>query len=183
MLLTSMSFLKSLSDIFATENTDQELYTSDQKRRKWRANKGRYTRSEGVFSFIHLIKNWEEIVGKMMAQNTIPLKIKASTLYISTKHAVFAQELAFLAPEILEKVKASFPELENKITKIKFIHSDFSAHAFEQSKKAGKPVKQKEKLHPLSPEFQQRKIKAQKLVADIEDEEIKEILTKFMLEQ
>lgn len=146
--------VKSLSDIFAHGDTTEELYTSDQKKRYYRKSKGRFRHKEGAFDFIHLIKCWEEIVGTLMANNTIPLKIYKNTLLVSTKHAVFSQELGFLTPQIIKKIKELFPELGEKITKIKFSHSNYTSFDFqkEQVQEKIQPTKRK-KLHPFSPEF------------------------------
>lgn len=180
-----MSNLKPLFDIFGKDDEEQELYTSDQKKRYWRSQKGRYSRNKGIFNFLQLIKNWESIVGKMMAQNTIPLKIKGQTLFISTKHSIFAQELGFLTPMILEKVKAQFPELENEVNKIKFIHSNMTSQQFSENVRTasfkGPPAKKKKTLHPFSPEFLAKKSKAETFFDGIEDQEVKKMLTDFML--
>ena len=119
-----MENFKSISEILSNKGNKEELYVSDQKKRKWRSNKGLYTKNKGTFDFIHLIKQWDQIVGKMMADNTIPLKIYKSSLIISAKHPIFAQELGFLAPMIIEKIHASFPELKSKVSKIKFSNSN-----------------------------------------------------------
>jgi hypothetical protein len=180
-----MSDLKPLFDIFGRDDDKKEVYVSDQKKRYWRSQNGRFSRTKGLFNFLQLIKNWEAIVGKMMAQNTIPLKIKGQTLFISTKHSIFAQELGFLTPMILEKVKVQFPELENEVNKIKFLHSNLTSQEFTDNLRAesfaGKPKKKKKKLHPFSPEFLAKKSKAESYFDDIEDEEIKKMLTDFML--
>jgi hypothetical protein len=181
-----MKYFETLAEIMSQDSKSEELYTSDQKKRTWRSNRGRYTQNKGTFDFIHLIKNWEGIVGKMMASNTIPLKISYQSLIISAKHPIFAQELGFLAPMIIEKIHIQFPELKDKISKIKFSHSNVSSDQFanhSNKKIYKKPEKsKKQKLHPYSPEYQQLKIKAGQLFEDIEDEEVRKILTTFLLE-
>ncbi|MBT4792695.1 MAG: DUF721 domain-containing protein [Halobacteriovoraceae bacterium] len=178
-----MKQLIKLHDILGNDDTQEEVYVSDQKKRYYRAQNGYYTKTKGIFSFIQLIKNWEEIVGKVMAQNTIPLKIKSSTLIISVKHSIFAQELGFLTPLILEKIKAYFPELEKQVNKIKFIQSNYTSHEFTKNKKlkALGPIAKKPKMHPFSPEFLLKKSQAEDLFKDIEDEEVRNILKSFML--
>ena len=64
-----MSNLKPLIDILGHDDETQELYTSDQKKRYFRSQKGPYSRQKGLFNFLQLIKEWEVIVGKLMAQN------------------------------------------------------------------------------------------------------------------
>jgi hypothetical protein len=177
-----MSDLKPLYDILGHDDRKQELYVSDQKKRNWRSQKGYYSREKGLFNFLQLIKEWEVIVGKMMAKNTIPLKIKSNTLYISTKHSIFAQELGFLVPVILEKIQRRYPDLNGKLSKIKFIHSNYTSHQFMNDKKIeSKKMKPKEKLHPFSPEYMEKKATAEKIFDGIEDEDVKKMLTDFML--
>lgn len=172
-----MKFMKTLADILASNDQSEELYTSDQRKRQYRAKKGYYSRQKGVFSFIHLIKSWEDIVGNFMAANTIPLKIKNKNLIVSTKHPIFAQELGFLTPEIIEKIKNQFPELGDHINGIKYIHTGI----FEEQKEEAETPKEKKSLHPHSPEYKQRQRKAEELTEGIDDPEIKAAIKKFML--
>lgn len=180
-----MDELKSLFDIFGHDDTKKEIYLSDQKKRYWRSQKGVYSRTKGLFNFLQLIKSWEDIVGEMMAKNTIPLKIKNKTLYINTKHAIFSQELGFLAPEILQKIKKKFPELTDKVQYIKFSHSNLSARSFtqEQKRSSHNDVQRPKKpsLHPQSPAYKTRLNMAKEMFAHIEDEDIQKRLIDFML--
>ena len=177
-----MSELKTLYDVLGQDETKQEVYTTDQKKRYWRSQKGQFSKTKGLFNFLHLIKDWESIVGTMMAKNTVPLKIKSKTLIISTKHAIFAQELGFLVPVILEKIKEKYPDLEHKVTQIKFSHSKYSAHHFNHESKE-KMIKKvtKKSPHKFSPHYKARVHKAQEYFSHIEDEEVKKMLMDFML--
>ena len=170
--------IKSLADILAKNTQDKEVYTTDQKKRYWRSQKGYYTKNEGVFSFIHLIQNWQEIVGDFMGQNTLPLKIKQGTLFVACKHSIFAQELGFLSPQILEKIHTKFPSF-NHIKRIKFSHNDFQAHFQESPSKVKEP--KKNALHPYSPEYKALVKKAQAITEDIEDPEVKQAIMNFYL--
>ena len=177
-----MKEIKSLGDILGTDDNSEELYTTDQRKRHRRAQKGRFTRQEGIFSFIHLIKAWEEIVGKMMASNTTPLKIRNKQLIISTKHSIFANELSFLIPKIIEKIHLKFPELGPHVTGIKFMHSKVSSRDVMKPNQSLPKERKVKKLHPYSPEFIQKKVKAESLFSDIEDEEVRKALTDFLLQ-
>lgn len=172
-----MKNIKSLADILAQPDSQDELYTSDQKKRKRRAKRGYYTKKDGVFSFINLIKKWDLIVGEFMAANTIPLKIKNKTLIVSTKHSIFAQELGFLTPEIIQKINQLFPDLEGQVKSIKYLHSNI----FEPSQERNETPQRTRKLHPQSPEFKQLKKKAQTLTQDFEDAEVIAAIEKFIL--
>lgn len=174
---------KSIGELLAQPDTEEEVYTSEKRRRYARAQKGWYSRSGHTFDFIYLIRKWDQIVGKLLAQNTIPHKIIKNTLIIMTKHSVFASELSFMGPQIIQKIEEHVPELEGKIKKVKFSHANYSWEEFQNAsfQKANKKP-QVQKLHPFSPEFRIRKAKAQKLFSDIEDEEIKELLEKLFIE-
>ena len=177
-----MNELKSLGDILYSDNEKQEVYTSDQKKREKRRQKGYFTSKGHTFDFIHLLKAWQEIVGEMLAKNTLPLKIRKNTLYVSTKHQVFAQEMGFLVPEILEKIFDRFPNLKKNINSIKFINNEFLNQNLSERKGEfqfkSKPTK---KIHPFSPEYLHRKSKAQEIFEDIQDPEIRDILTRYYL--
>ena len=178
-MLGHMKKFLSIADILANEQSPEEVYTTDKKKRYWRSQKGYYTKSDGVFSFIHLMQKWPEIVGDFMAANTLPLKIKQKTLFISSKHSIFAQELGFLAPKIIEKINDAFPSFEGGIQRIKFVHNDFQAVQQTHTKQTQAPSKPK--LHPHSPQYKILVKKADELIADIEDEDVREALKKFIL--
>ena len=174
--------MKSLADLLARSQSSSELYTSDQKKREQRRDKGYYTKSETTFDFIFLIKSWEEIVGALLGKNSLPLKIKFKTLYICTKHAVFAQEMGFLSQEIMGKVIEKYPSLDGKIEKLKFLNNE-KVFNFNEEHKLEKTSQNPKRpaLHPFSPEFKERQFRAQELFKDIEDEEVKLALEKFYL--
>lgn len=176
-----MKDLRPLYDILGQDDNKEEVYTSDQKRRYKRGQKGLYSRQKGLFNFLQLIKDWKSIVGEFMAKNTIPLKIRSGTLIISTKHSIFAQELSFLAPTLLKKIKEKFPELDDKLNKIHFTYSDFTAKEFDQSTKSQEKPQVKKTIHRFSPEYQFKVQNAKTLFADIQDEELREQLIDFYI--
>lgn len=176
-----MKDLKPLYDILGKDDTTEEVYTSDQRKRYKRGQKGLYSRQKGLFNFLQLIKDWQSIVGDFMAQNTIPLKIRSGTLIISTKHSIFAQELSFLAPTLLKKIKEKFPELDGKLNKIHFSYSDFTAKQFDTPQKQKEINKPKKEIHRFSPEYQYKVQNAQKLFSDISDDELREQLINFYI--
>lgn len=167
----------SLADFLSGSNESKEVYVTDQKKRIKRKNRGYYSRQNGCFDFIQLINTWEEIVGKLLAKNSIPRKIHNGTLYIITKHPVFTQELTMMGPEIIRKISEHIPYLKDKLKKVKFTNADYS---FEEFTKEDKNMDQKKldaKNHPYSPHFKSKQLQAQKLFDDIDDPELKEILT------
>jgi hypothetical protein len=177
--------IKSLAEILSSSNSDDELYISENYKRKKRAQKGYYSRKENLFDFIHLVNRWETIVGKMLADNTIPLKIKRSTLYILTKHSIFSQELSLMSQMIIQKIEESFPNFRGQIKKISFSSGNFSSDEFNKIKVENhmEPKKEKEAPHPFDPKFRARKKQVEQMFDDVEDEEVKNLLINIALKQ
>lgn len=177
-----MTDIKTLGDLLAKDPEQKEIYLSESKRREARKQRGFYTKTPATFDFIFLIKCWEDIVGNLMGKNSLPLKIKYDTLYITTKHAVFSQEMGFLSQDIIKKIEDRFSSLEGKIKKIKFTNNEF---LFEQKKALSITSEQensnKARLHPFSPEYKRRSFMAEELFKHVEDEEVKKILKDFYL--
>lgn len=167
--------MRSLSDILASGDDSEELYSTEQKKRKQRKNKGLYSRGESTFDFIYLVKNWEKIVGKMLSENTIPLKVRNSSLIIMTKHSIFSQELGFMSQQIITRIEELYPKFKGHIKNIKFSHGKFSTEEFNKTKEFVAP-KKKIKSHKFDPKLQQKKIQAKDMFKDVEDEEIRSLL-------
>ena len=178
-----MTKVRSIAEILSQDDNSEELYHTDQAYRKKRAQLGRFTKSSQTFDFIHLVKNWDKIVGPMLAQNTIPLKIKNGNLFILTKHAVFSQELSFMTQLIISKIEENFPNFKGKIKKIRFSSGDYSSEEFNTIKESrpGKDHVSVKKHHPFDPRFRQKKLQAEALFSDIEDQEIKDLLVQIYL--
>ena len=177
-----MNGLKSLKDFLSSEVKSQELYTSDQKSKLRRAKKGMYSRQDDCFDFIHLVQNWEQIVGPMLSQNTAPLKVKGDSLIVITKHAIFSHELSFMTPILIKKINKMFPKFSNQFSKIKFINSE---KYFNLPQKIDARVNQSAKFngHAFSPFHQRKLADAKKLFEDLDDEETKELLISLYLQQ
>lgn len=178
--LVHMNSLKSLRDFLAADTNETEVYTTDQKKRYYRQKLGLYSRQNDCFDFIHLVQSWEDIVGPMLASNTIPLKIQNGQLIVLTKHAIFSQELGFMTPIILKKITQRFPKFKNQAKKIKFVTSEkyFNVPI---EKKSPTP-KHSNIQHAFSPEYQRKKILANKAFSEIEDEELKDLLISLYLQ-
>ena len=61
-----------------------------------------------------LFVRWSEIVGDLNAQNTQPESLNHGKLTVRCKSTAWATELRLMQTQILEKINASFPELEIK---------------------------------------------------------------------
>lgn len=175
---------KSLQEFLSNNVKHNDVYSTDKKKRKWRSNKGYFSKDgDSPFDFIFLIKRWDEIVGKMLAQNTIPQKIVRATLIVMTKHPIFAQELGMISPQIIRKIESQIPALRGKINKIKFSHSEYSWESFQEKTKEP-TIKEREvarKLHPFSPEFKLKKQQALEIFKDIEDDDFRESLVSLFI--
>ncbi len=124
-----------------------------------------------TFDFFDLIKQWSDIVGPMLGQNTSPLRIKGDSLFVVTKHAAFAQQLNFLTEIIKEKIFQTFPKLRSMIKKIVYETNPNFFKEIEQKK-----VEEKEKpapLHPMSPQYKKAKAEAEQLFSHLEDPEFR----------
>jgi predicted nucleic acid-binding Zn ribbon protein len=67
--------------------------------------------------FRQLIHCWAEVVGVAVAAQTRPLYLQRQVLHVSTSSSVWAQNLAFERPRILEKLNA---KLSYTLTDIRF---------------------------------------------------------------
>lgn len=172
---------KKLNEILSTPDKTKEIYLTDKYRRNQRKGKGHYSKDEQVFDFIYLIQSWEKIVGKMLCQNTRPLKIIDKTLFIMVKHPIFAQELKFMTQMIVDKIIEYFPNLKQNIARIKFINSEAFFKPLkdisDQENKLPPPS-----MHPFNPAFQMKKAHASKLFDDIEDDSLREIFISLYLQ-
>jgi predicted nucleic acid-binding Zn ribbon protein len=69
--------------------------------------KKNHTQKRSNFNAFH---NWSEIVGPDIANNTEPVKFHKDVLVIKVKNSVWTQELQYMKPKLLEKIRESFPE-------------------------------------------------------------------------
>ncbi|MCT4641681.1 MAG: DUF721 domain-containing protein [Bacteriovoracaceae bacterium] len=170
---------KKLNEILSQKTVYKEsAYENERNKHTRRQNKGIFSRHNGIFDFLYIIKNWESIVGKMLAENTIPLKIQQSSLIVLTKHSIFSQELGLMAPQILNKIETQYPKFKGQVKKIRFIHGKFSSNEFNEMKsnthrKAPSSIKE---VHPFDPKYKAKMVKINKMFHDIEDDQIKQML-------
>ncbi|MBI2092030.1 MAG: DUF721 domain-containing protein [Deltaproteobacteria bacterium] len=61
---------------------------------------------------------WGELVGETIAKRAKPKKMQGNTLVVAAKSAAWAQELSFMKPMILKKIRERFPDAF--VTDIKF---------------------------------------------------------------
>jgi hypothetical protein len=133
-----------------------------------------------TFDFLNLIEKWPSIVGPKLALVTCPLKIKFDSLFIITKHSIFSQELSFLSEEIKKEIFKIFPHLNKVITKLVFQTQESFFQQKEESLLSKKELVNK--LHPQSPLYRIRKNQAEKIFNEIDDNEIKKLLTSIFIQ-
>lgn len=134
-----------------------------------------------TFDFLDLIKKWPEIIGPVLSKVTSPLKISGDTLIIISKHSSYSQNISFLSEEIKVKIFSSFPALRSKIKRISFLTQE--SYFREAPPEIGAPkASAPKKLHPQDPRYKILKLEAQRLFEDVEDEELKNLLTSIYMQ-
>ena len=53
-------------------------------------------------------REWNTVVGDLVAQNSVPLKVEKGVLYVSAKNSTWRQELSMQKTQILKKFEARF---------------------------------------------------------------------------
>jgi hypothetical protein len=172
-----------LAEIFGGKNDNSEVYTSDAKYRKKRQSQGQFSKLPHLFDFFSLHSDWEKLTGKMIAKNSIPLKIKNDVLLVLVKHSVFSTELSYMQDEIIKKIHRERPSLKKQFHKIKFITSPQTFSLLEEQLKNQREKKQKIELpHKFSPLYQSSLREAQEMFGEIEDQEIFDSFFKLYLQ-
>lgn len=133
-----------------------------------------------TFDFLDLVHKWPEIIGPAMAKVTSPLKIKGDSLIIMSKHASYSQNISFLSEEIKQKIFVLFPQLKPVIKKLNFQTQE----SFFNEQKTQEEVAKAEpkKFHPQDPKYKMMKLEADRLFADVEDPELKNILISIFIQ-
>jgi hypothetical protein len=162
--------LKKWSQIINEIQSSHSLYDSENKEYESR-QRSSYFNDKSSFDFISLIETWPELVGKLLGENSVPIKIQTPFLIILTKHPIFSQELKHLEVTIIKKVTEKYPLLENKISKIKYIVNE----TFFNIKKETIIPKKENKFHPFDPKFINAKNEAEIEFSNVEDPELKDL--------
>ena len=71
--------------------------------------------------------NWRNIMPSPIAKNTWPLRWHGEILVVGTPNSAWSQEMVYLKPEILEKIKKHLPKL-----KVKDIHFEVGSTPVEK---------------------------------------------------
>lgn len=132
-----------------------------------------------TFDFLELVKKWPEIIGEALSSVTSPLKIKGDSLIIMSKHASYSQNISFLSEEIKQKIFHLFPQLKPVIKKLNFQTQESYFNQKDDSEEQKKVV---QKLHPQDPRVKLLKLEAERLFGDIEDEELRQLMTSIFIQ-
>jgi hypothetical protein len=94
---------------------------------------------------------WFEIVGNELSRVTAPAELKGKTLEVNVAHQAWAQQLHFLKPSILGKIRALCPQavikdLHFKVGKIEIILPAEIGKQKTSAGVSGQPVKLSERL-------------------------------------
>ncbi|MBL7665914.1 MAG: DUF721 domain-containing protein [Bacteriovoracaceae bacterium] len=162
------------------KNLNEILNNPNAKRQKGQKTSYR-DYSDDILDFVQLVQNWDKIVGTSLAQNSQPLKIQNSTLFVLVKHSVFSQELNFLSETLKQKIIEHFPSLRSFVYQIKYLSSpQFFQKKAEQ--KLEQQIKHSQTNHPQSPYYLQKKAEAEKIFSHLEDREAKDLLVSLYLQ-
>ncbi len=178
--------LKQLKKIF---DDPQEIKRRKRSRRSFRGTTNRVKKgmySNDSFDFLTLIRNWNNIVGDGLANNTAPLKIVHKALIIMTRHSTYSHQLSYMGENIKDKIFSIYPSLRSQIKQIRFQTSErYFTKASKQEQSPQQSIEQKSSIrfHPLSPEVIKNRMQANEEFSDIMDEEIKESLISLRLQQ
>ena len=72
-----------------------------------------------VLNLLGLVRQWPEVVGGELAKRATPMRIHGGTLTLQAVSATWANELQFMALELLEKIRAHCPQLP--VQRLRFI--------------------------------------------------------------
>lgn len=113
------------------------------------------------------LDKWEEIVGETLSEHTRPAYVKDGVLYIYVDSSVWVQELSLFKNKLIEKINDRM-SIPNIIKDIVFINKgkSFRKRKYQQTKKDMKLSLQEEE-------------RIAKIVEDVKDEELREILKNY----
>lgn len=119
-----------------------------------------------IFDFLELIREWPALVGDMLAAQSVPMKLKNKTLFILTRHPIFAEKLNYLQRELIQKIITRFPILGPQIERLAF-ETNESFFIVRDERKTQKPTPVAP--HPFDPNYRRALVEAEKIFADVTD--------------
>jgi len=122
------------------------------------------------FDFFALIDAWRGLVGDMLANESVPMRLKNRTLFILTRHPAFADNMKYMERVLLKKIHERFPATRSMLEKLAFESNEVFFQ--ERAKPLVKP--KPPTLHPHSPEYKKLRAEALALFKDVENGEEQE---------
>ena len=122
------------------------------------------------FDFFGLIDAWRDLVGEMLARDTLPLKLKNRTLFILARHPAIAANMKYAEQVLLQKIHQRFPPTQKMLERIAFEANE----VFFQEKARPFLKPRAPELHRHSPEYKRLRLAAEKLFQEITDLEERE---------
>ncbi len=179
---------KKLEDLLANQINMKPSSNDTQSRKKVRL-----PHQHPSFDFLALINAWEEIVGKRLAEYTIPLKNTQGTLTILTDHPAYSQQLSFMESNLKEKIFKTFPQLSSQIQRLTFQTStvyfeqkknDLLKAAAKRPQKNNPTLKKKQntQYHQYDPHYKKLLKEAKTKFSDIQNQELKDQLISLYLQ-
>ncbi|MDA8791906.1 DUF721 domain-containing protein [Bacteriovoracaceae bacterium] len=177
---------KKLTPLFQSDD-EEFVYGNDLKSQRRRRMKGLYSRNKSSMKFVDLIYQWKKIVSPILAEHTIPLKLKNKTLFILLTHSIFGQELQSKQVKIIKKLEAALPIFRQKIKRFKFIISEQKLGELTKKEKKSKEKNTssetvQESFNPFDPEVSHWKEFYQKHFKHIEDPELDQMMQNIFLQ-
>ncbi len=155
-------------------------YPGDKKRYLYRKMNGRFSKDSSLDEFIHLLQNWENILGKM-GKVTLPLKVTKETLYIISDHPSYSLEIKKNEKSILSKIQRNYPFIGRHLKYTKIQTSKVPILRRQPQEENSQSTMEQDKFHRFSPQYKALKNKAKNLSESIDDEELKEIFENMVI--
>ena len=121
---------------------------------------GRFRIKIGLMKY-SLWDNWKKIMPKTVSDHTTPVRWNNNVLVVGTTTSTWVQELTYLKPELLDRIKRYQPKL-----KIKDIYFETGHTIFDNTKEA----RQERKKQQLSDDSKKR---INEWTKDIDDDDLK----------
>lgn len=116
---------------------------------------------------------WDEVVGPQIAEHARPKRLRNGVLEVSVDQPIWMQQLRLMAPQILERLNMA---LGGQIVKEIYWRRGTPTRPVEQTPKP-------DKLKPLPKLNQQEQARIDKVLAGIEDADVRSVMGDFLEKQ
>lgn len=134
--------------------------------------------------FLSLIQHWKSLLPGLIAENSVPFRIKGKELQIATTHPALAQELSYMERDILLKILKHYPKWASKLDKLVFRYNPkFNIKSFItdlENYRVTRPSKIVIETNELSSLSLDQKLTLKNSTFDIMDEDIRKLLNSLI---